>query len=120
MIVVAVCVLFAFQSALLKFGVWLVSSESPNTWLRALAVSAALTLGVGGLALLLVSHGHVWKAVGIVLVGPFIVLKLAYGIGFLRALLLIIVIAAVQGFANHLLTRAAGAPESTTGIEAER
>ena len=77
---------------LLMVGVKVVSPKSRNGFARALGVCLAFLL-VQGMSLALLG-GHPYALLAVLLLSPFVLFKLAYGMGIFRTLLLQLVILA--------------------------
>ena len=103
----------------LKFAVWVVASRAPNGLLRAVAVNFAMAIAVFLAALLgaglTVIGGFVGAVAMLILVilAPIVVLRAAYGIGTLRALVLVLVLGLCHLAMNHVMARVSGRGQPT-------
>jgi len=93
----------------LKLAVWMVAPTSPNSLLRALLVNFSIGIVAFGASLLGVGLAAATGGIGaiiavvMIILAPLIVLKAAYGLGTLRAILLVVALAVSHVLLNKLI-----------------
>jgi hypothetical protein len=87
---------------LLRFSVQVVSPESPNSWRRAGAVTLAWA-GAIVLGAVIGATGSLLIGLFVAFAGPLIVLRYAYEIGWIRAVLIVIVLSVVSTLTSRVL-----------------
>lgn len=96
-----------------KIAVWLFSPDSDNSIFRAIAVNVVIVLGYFGLALLMTLIPPL-ASLALLVVWPFAVLKMAYGMSTFRSVLVALAIAALMYVVQHFLGAATAPTPAAT------